>query len=151
MANYGSEYVHVFPSTYRSEYINGKLTSENNFINILNSITDIDSYVLDYSNNVLKVVIHGYYFIIENVRNNLPLWLEIAVEKSDTCGLVSTSTQSPTSLDDNGSFTGLEYYSKESDLKDGNNDSYNYYHLQVFDVNGDVLAENVMLLISPNN
>ena len=65
MANfYPSSNVDVFPSTNRVVYPQGKLTSENNFVNIINSITDYKSYVLNFSNKLLEVIIHGYYFKI---------------------------------------------------------------------------------------
>ena len=66
-----SDHVKVFPSTYRTEYLQGKYTSEENFVNIINSITDIKSYVLDWTFPVLKVVINGYYFEIRLSNQNL--------------------------------------------------------------------------------
>lgn len=97
MAYFNSDNVRVFPSTNRYIYPQGKLTSENNFVNILNSITDYNSYVLDYSDNILKVIIHGYYFEINipNLDSKLPgqgyanYYLGILVETTEYGQLVS--------------------------------------------------------------
>ena len=154
IANYASSNVKVFPSTYRKLYPQGKYTSENNFVNILNSLTDIDSYVISADNDILKVVIHGYYFEISNFKGNdnnwNNMWLGICIESGNNA-LVNYSTQkvadltqitedekeSLYTLDDDTYFTGLIW----SEGKPNNDLSnyYTYYFLQVSDDKGNII------------
>ena len=130
MANYSTTNVKVFPSTYRKQIPQGKYTSEYNFVNILNSLTDIDSYVISADNGVLKVVIHGYYFEISNfvLEQNLNLWLGIKIESGNNA-LVNYSKTSIDDLDSNNSFTGLEYFTSEPSNE--TTDKYTCYYLRV--------------------
>jgi hypothetical protein len=128
MANYSTTNVKVFPSTYRKQVPQGKYTSENNFVNILNSLTDIDSYVISADNGVLKVVIHGYYFEISNFVIEPNLWLGIKIESGNNA-LVNFSKQSIDDLDSDNSFTGLEYFTSEPSNEA--TDNYTCYYLRV--------------------
>ncbi len=131
MANYKTLDVKVFPSTYRKEIPQGKYTSENNFVNILNSLTDIDSYVIGDDNGTLKVVIHGYYFEISNfVISTYPnLWLGIRVESGNNA-LVNFNNGSINELDSSDKFfTGLDFTSTEPSNQA--TDNYTYYYLKV--------------------
>ena len=94
-----SNKVRVFPSMNRSYMPSSKLTSEANFVNIIHSILDKDSYFLEYNNNILRVVIHGYYFEIETLTK--PSTLYIMVENSSGC-LVNLNTGSPVDMDSSG-------------------------------------------------
>lgn len=125
MADYiSSANITVFPSTYRTNYPNGKFTSENNFVNIINSIIDIDKsisklsstkgFVVDYNSDTIKFVIHGYYFEAKDVLsaisipNGGKLYAKIRVT-NDSHSLVNYD-QSNVSLDnDNGRFTGVSF------------------------------------------
>ena len=103
-SHYYSNKVRVFPSTNRYIYPQGKLTSENNFVNIINSITDYKDYVLDYANGVFKVIIHGYYFEVETsiIAN---LYFSILIETTEYGQLVSWNSDGQ--LDSSGNFCGL--------------------------------------------
>lgn len=109
MANYRSDRVSVFPSTYRVVHPEGKFTNETNFANIIKSIVDKQNYVVSYKSNILRLVIGGYYFRIEGVTI-LPKWAAIIVEQ-DLVGrgynLVNYFDQS-TTLDDEDYFKGIE-------------------------------------------
>ncbi len=146
MAYFSSDSVSVFPSTLRTKTFSGKYTSEQNFVNILNSITDIDDftenkgYVLSYKNNVLKVVIHGYYFeITDSLLSTLSqgnLWLQIKVEKgivnSNTLvSFDSTSVDLDTDLDPASDFVGLKYSTSEP--ADEVTENYAVYTLKAFE------------------
>lgn len=149
MGYFDSKGVTVFPSVYRTLFTDGKFTSEQNFINILNSITDIDSYVLNSESNInqlseqatLKVVIHGYYFEIS--AKSLPqskgnLYLAILVENADTSGksLVDYENTKTTSLDSGGVFKGLFYNNSKPSKSEEN---YSHYFLQVTDNSGNLI------------
>lgn len=110
MSNFNSSDIEVFPSTFRVSNPNGKFTSEKNFVNILNSLADYngDGYVLNYSNGILEVVIHGYYFKANIGQSMNTLYLSILVEDYSGC-LVDYTTKSPNTLDKNNEFTGLWY------------------------------------------
>lgn len=61
-----SENIFVFPCVSRSKdyELKAKLMSEENITNIIKSITDSPSYIIDYDKNtkILEFVIDGYYF-----------------------------------------------------------------------------------------
>lgn len=144
--NFQSINVDVFPTTYRTKYLQGKYTSEENFVNILNSLTDNNSYVLSWENQVLKVVIHGYYFEIRQFTgSNLPsnLWLGIKIEsgESNSNALVSFLTSS-TTLDENDLFTGLYYVQSSTQpnisLSPAEASNYTIYWLRVTDASGNI-------------
>lgn len=107
--NLSSERVKVFPSTYRVSELSGKYTSEKNFVNIINSFVDYNAtaagYTLSYDNNVIKFILHGYYFEAELDKTYTNLWATIAVEKESGC-LVNCSSGS-IELDVASLFTGL--------------------------------------------
>lgn len=117
MANYfdycDSSKINVFPSNYRTEFPSGKFTSEYNFVNILNSITDLKSYVLEW-NSELKVVINGYYFEVQGYNKSevigsgiKNIWLSIVVEDGGN-SLVRFNGE-PQNLDQGGKFYGLSF------------------------------------------
>jgi len=143
-SNYPSINVTVFPTTYRTKFLSGKYTSEQNFVNILNSITDYNSYVLDYRNSVLKVVIHGYYFEIGN-QNSLPanLWLGIIIEsgESNSNALVAFDTKSSTDIDLNNEFKALVYETDKEDdpFTADPGENYRIYSLHVTDRNNNII------------
>lgn len=115
--------VRVFPSTYRTDYPNGKFTSENNFVNIINSLTDngkqiglpTDGYVIDYvqDKQLFKFVIHGYYFEVENLISGVSsipstgLFAHIRVNTNSN-SLVNYDDSTP-ALDVSNQFTGVYF------------------------------------------
>ena len=110
-----STQVQVFPSVYRTYNPSGKFTNETNFANIVKSIVDRDSYVVGYDNNILRLVIFGYYFAITNAGNPLsangPKWAAIRVEQDSLANcynLVNYNSSSP-SLDSETYFRGLVF------------------------------------------
>lgn len=146
MAYYESDNVHVFPSAYRKKFAAGKYTSEYNFTNIINSIVDVDSYVLSTdetlaNDHTLRVVIHGYYFEIKEFsKPSGKLYLAIKVEKNNHNALVqygNGSNYDETALDDNTYFKGL-YYGNEYP-NDSGEEYYTIYRLQVCNDSGELI------------
>lgn len=146
MAWFESNKVSVFPSAFREKILNGKFTSEENFINIINSIVNYpsngeeDGYIVSVANNVLTVVIHGYLFKIQ-VQSDYGsrysnAWLKITVEDSDdesaANALVNSSDYS-IKLDTNSQFKGIELLTSTPDknAKPG----YHIYTLQIIENN----------------
>lgn len=146
MAYYNSSNVSVFPSAYRKVDTKGKYTSEYNFVNIINSIIDVDSYVLSTdttlaNDHILRVVIHGYYFEIENFikPTNKALYLAIRVENNTSNALVNFNNGSAaedTALDQGSEFTGL--YTGDTEPNTAAGEGYTIYTLQVCDFNGNL-------------
>lgn len=138
MSLFKTENVKVFPSAFRTKPgpSNGKYTSEENFVNIINSIVDYpnrrakdtsnkvihnDGYIVSTDNNKLTVVIHGYLFTIDtgvnfgnfdSFNNSQTIWLYIRVEdgaiESASNALVNSDNESIT-LDTSTNFTGISY------------------------------------------
>lgn len=131
--------VDMFPSAYRKIETKGKYTSEENFVNIVNSVVDYDRYVLSTVESLgrgepLKVVLHGYYFEIEGFSlNTYPnLWVGIKVEQGANA-LVDFDTSS-TTIDENvenGNFKGLAYTTDVNGFNVSDTTNYKYYTLQV--------------------
>ncbi len=112
MAHPDSNKVSVFPSVYRTFNPSGKFTNETNFANIVKSIVDKNSYVVSYSDEILRLVIFGYYFVIEDVTS-LPLWAAIHVEEDTLarCFNLVNFVDNSTTLDDTATntFRGLYF------------------------------------------
>ena len=147
MAYFNTESVHVFPSSYRKEISDGKYNSEHNFVNILNSLVDKENYVLSYETtddgDLLRVVLHGYYFEIKNFKEQVsdPCYISILVENKVHSSLVNYSQKSVDNLDDpqSGEFRGLDFETgtvTDEKVVDG---VYTYYYLQVTDRDGNIL------------
>jgi len=147
MSNFFStESVDMFPSAYRIVATKSKYTSEENFVNIINSIVDKDCYVLSLDNTdegpILKVVLHGYYFEIKgfNLSENPNFYVAIKVEQGANA-IVNFNNNSvantqindgnivDTQIDVNGEFTGLAFSKTPFDVSD--TEDYKYYTLQV--------------------
>lgn len=137
-----------------------RLNSETNLTNIANGITISGSYVISYTNNILKFCIHGYYFEISNVSSYLSsTWYNHKVyaniyinnlSSSNTYDLNSLSSfDGSTNLDkvDNGTniFTGL-YISLDSSYSS----SKTSYYLQLFDESGKVPKESLLKVETKN-
>jgi hypothetical protein len=77
---FGSQYIKVFPCSYRGEYEKAgknnsfdpeaRLNTEYNFVN-LPGFAGHTSYIKSYENNILSCVIGGYYFELDLDQNNL--------------------------------------------------------------------------------
>lgn len=142
--------VSMFPSSYRRADTKGKYTSEENFVNIINSIVDRDCYVLSTESSLangdpLKVVLHGYYFEVDEFSlSSYPnFYVAIRVEQGASA-IVNFDTGSSTDeqIDLNGDFRGLAYSTSDfSGLVDDND--YKYYTLRVS--NGGSLVNKVRL------
>lgn len=147
MSNFFStESVDMFPSAYRVVSTKSKFTSEENFVNIINSIVDKDCYVLSLDDTdegpILKVVLHGYYFEIKdfNLSENPDFYVAIKVEQGANA-IVNFNNNSvantqinngnivDTQIDVNGEFTGLAY--SKTPFKEMDTNNYKYYKLQV--------------------
>lgn len=114
----------VFPAAYRTANIKGMLTSEDNFSNMIRSVVDKESYVISYNNNILKLVIYGYYFEIKINQpfNASKYTFAIRLDKGAgricdfTTGKITLDSgeEKETTLDSDGYFTGLVYDEAES-------------------------------------
>ena len=138
MAYLTTNSVSVFPTTYRTKIMNGKYTSEENFVNILNSITDINSYVISFEDGVLKMVIHGYYFeVLINKTSNMSFGIVVESGDSKSNALVRYDNMAATDLDENNNFMGLYYSTSGVPSKDVGSNSL--YTLKVTDNDGNVI------------
>ena len=77
MSYYATNNVEVFPSAFRTTRPNGKFTSENNFINILNSLTDIeyigsesDGFVVSFNETSTREICEecAYYSLLDEKK-----------------------------------------------------------------------------------
>ena len=123
MPNYvSSNLIKVFPTAFRTEQLSGKYTNEENFIGILNSLTDgsvhtdgSDGFIVSQNGKELIVVIHGYLFKIDDYTsltgsgNNM--WLAIRVETgANSSGALVDFDNASINLDTggtSGNFVGL--------------------------------------------
>ena len=129
--------VEMFPSAYRAQATKGKYTSEENFVNIINSVVDKDCYVLSTlstleNNKPLQVVLHGYYFEIKGFSlSNFPtLYVAIKVEQGANAIVnFDTTSTTDTQIDVNNDFTGLAQSTSPFTVTDTKD--YKYYTLQV--------------------
>lgn len=139
--SFESSKVAMFPSAYRKAEHRGKFASERNFVNIINSIVDRDCYVLStaesLSNNMpLQVVLHGYYFEVEDfdISSNefRTCRFAIKVEKG-AYALVNFDTSATTeeAIDDGSYFKGLVYKTGDTPFTEDDTEHYDYYQLQV--------------------
>ncbi len=108
---YPSDDISVFPSVYRTYNPSGKFTNETNFAGIVKSIVDKDSYVVsfDSNKNILRIVVFGYYFVINNVTT-IPPWVALKLESdlyANCYNLVNFDDGSTQNFDTGGRFKGL--------------------------------------------
>lgn len=63
MAYLNSEKIKIFPyGSFRGTSLSdGRVLNEQNITTLINVLTDINSYVISYDNNIIKFVIGGYY------------------------------------------------------------------------------------------
>ena len=115
MGQFATNNVSVFPSSLRSERLEGKYNNEENFTGILTSITDRDSYVISKVDNDLVVVIGGYLFKLNiagtgiSINNDLYLWICVETTRKT---LVS-SVDGGNVLDNSSGFTGIQFGTSE--------------------------------------
>jgi len=140
MSYISSSNVSVFPSTYRNQYQTSKLTSENNFVNIINAIINRPngSYVVSHENNVLRLVIHGYYFEVTNWTKSPNLVASIKVENNGF-SLVRHDNLSIDNLDQNSIFYGLDI--SEGNPVNGSDENYTTYSLQITDSSNNIINQ----------
>lgn len=118
-----SENINIYPASARSNSID-RLNIEHNMINIVNRLTDIDSFIISgldvqISNNKIMIMpgacnIHGYYVSIKN-KNNDPYDTGIAVKAGvvqlkltfNTTVILDTAAIQLSGTDDSGEYTGL--------------------------------------------
>ena len=106
---YKSDSVLAFPVTYRAYNVGGKYTSETNITNLLKAFIKNKSFVIDdVSDNVLKVVIGGYYFEIafsafQNSKVPTDLYLGIKISN----GYLVNFADNTITLDDGTNFKAL--------------------------------------------
>lgn len=149
MSYFETDKVAMFPSTYRKRETFSKYTSEKNFVNIINSIVDTkDGYVLSTKSSIqndrepLRLVLHGYYFEIEdfvlNANTNLYVAIRLKIGPNGPNALVSfdSGAATPESLDASGNFYGLAYSTSPFSFPD--NPEYEYYQLHAVK-NGEIL------------
>lgn len=118
-----SENINIYPASARSNSID-RLNIEHNMINIVNRLTDIDSFIISgldvqISNNKIMIMpgacnIHGYYVSIKN-ENNDPYDTGIAAKAGivqlkltyNTTLILDTAAIQLSGTDDSGEYTGL--------------------------------------------
>lgn len=123
MSYINSENINIYPASARSNSID-RLNIEHNMINIVNRLTDIDSFIISgldvqISNSKIMIMpgacnIHGYYVSIKN-ENNDPYNTGIDVEAGvvqlkltfNTTTILDTAAIQLTGIDDGGKYTGL--------------------------------------------
>lgn len=123
MSYINSENINIYPASARSNSID-RLNIEHNMINIVNRLTDIDSFIISgldvqISNGKIMIMpgacnIHGYYVSIKN-ENNDPYNTSIDVEAGvvqlkltfNTTTILDTAAIQLTGIDDGGKYTGL--------------------------------------------
>ena len=123
MSYINSENINIYPASARSNSID-RLNIEHNMINIVNRLTDIDSFIISgldvqISNGKIMIMpgacnIHGYYVSIKN-ENNDPYNTGIDVEAGvvqlkltfNTTTILDTAAIQLTGIDDGGKYTGL--------------------------------------------
>ena len=135
MANFSSNDVNVFPSMWRQFKPQSKFTNEENFTNILKSVTDKDSYIVDYNNGTLKCVIYGYYFEINNFNLEPDYTLYIVVDQNGT--LINPIQGTPHTMDSNGEC--LFITSSEPQLPTG----ATLHELDITDSNSQILTKSL--------
>ena len=110
-----SENIFVFPCVSRSKNydLKAKLMSEENITNIIKSITDKKSYVINDDLSNLEFVIDGYYFKLINKTLTGNQYAYISTNKDDD----PSSTFTILKGDDNG-FQGLTISEQKPDDKD---------------------------------
>ena len=131
MANFfhGTGNSDVFPSTYRTERITGRYTSELNFVNIIKSLSNVESFVIDYNNNTLKIIIGGYYFELRSLTNlGVNLYAGIKVIN----GYLHSFESVTTTMDNGGFFKGLA-------LNNGGTPDGSTVSLQITDGEGKII------------
>lgn len=118
-----SKNINIYPASARSNSID-RLNIEHNMINIVNRLTDIDSFIISgldvqISDNKIKIKpgacnIHGYYVSIKNENNN-PYDTGIAAEAGvvqlkltfNTTPILDTAAIQLNGTDAAGEYTGL--------------------------------------------
>lgn len=126
-----------FPAT-KSGAFSSKLISEYNLINLVNRLTDKDSFIIssDTSNNVIKFSIHGYYFEYNydsSLGNSLYAYIKISNSNE-----WSTLYLDGSLTDDDGNETGLFFTDPGSDS------NYTVYPLQLTDDSGNIMEDNML-------
>lgn len=143
----------VFPAANRRDNSRAVYTSEVNLINMINCLTDADSFLIraerDTNNNLLfkniEVIIHGYYFQITNfdfsvnTLDNGDIYFGINVSDTVSRDFPALSHNKGNSLDDGGEFTGLAIVTvnQNSPLL-----GYNYYLKFGEKTNNDIIINN---------
>jgi len=153
MANLSSDKVFVFPCVSRDigesssndpskkELSNkSKLMSEENITNMIKSITDKSSYLIEYLPNtdstktLIRFVLGGYYFELQGVNPSN----EEGVDKSLYAILKMKNTRNEFVMiegDRNNEFVGMSLENSITPTEDNNT------FLQIFDSNGDIPEE----------
>ena len=126
-----SENIHIFPCGSRSvdskkDLANrSRLLSEQNIVNIIKSICDSPSFVINKIDNIIKFVIDGYYFELTLRCTETNLYAKVVYDTP------SGATSYTTILGDSGdTFAGLSLTSTDSEVTTN--------HLHLLDAQGNV-------------
>lgn len=141
MSYFNSEHLTIFPTAHRQYQESGtttvvniesRLNTEYNITNLVNGLLDQNinngNFVVDYSSNVLKFCMQGYYVELTNVGNYLSsntadgLWVKLSKYNvgSNSTGyehlieIVPNGAQATGNLDDGQNFLGLDYVNSET-------------------------------------
>ena len=106
MSNIASENIKVFPAVRRIKSpAESRQLSEKNLVGLVNKLLDVDSFIISYTNDVMKFNIAGYYFEIPKFSTTAPK------EKYAKLVIDSTKDSQYPELkgDENGNYLGLEF------------------------------------------
>lgn len=130
-----SEKVVVFPSANRAEYSKSMQLSEDNFANIVRTVTDYHDYVISLNSAGAEFVLHGYYFKLEgdyrnkvavirlNKKTNAIVNYETGA-RTDTTSDGQVNSDKSSALDEDNVFKGLNILSDATIPNNTGTDSY---------------------------
>lgn len=130
-----SEKVVVFPSANRAEYSKSMQLSEDNFANIVRTVTDYHDYVISLDSAEVEFVLHGYYFRLEgdyrnkvavirlNKKTNAIVNYETGA-RTDTTSDGQVNSDKSSALDEDNVFKGLNILSDATIPNNTGTDAY---------------------------
>lgn len=146
MAFVSTSNIEVFPSTKRGLIKpEARAFTEKNVSRLVNKLTDKDSYIISYENNILEFSIHGYYFKVTNVENQLLTPLNNQSKIVAWIRLTKTTIASTDEYvelygqdDDRGYYEGIEFTGDLHSVEESDQlTNEGYYSLELFNKVGD--------------
>ena len=159
MAYVESNAINMFPSSTRTSDIYSRFTTELNLVNMVNSVTDKDSYVVkwDSANKIIEFVLGGYYFKadVDSIASTLrfstqggitnSVWANCVVgrassEEIDLDNRLLNWSNGQYTTDNNNAFQGISFTKGNHENPPTlNGYTTTFYYLQLFEVvNGEL-------------